>query len=115
MGGTKTLKLGQAALEDTIASKEQIYLDATPNGNILIGYDHYMKSSGGAAAQRRKTGLGEQNKVFTKSSVSYRPNAAVRNRPPTSLPPIFLIINLLLPTLPIHTSIGRAPNASLDY
>ena len=66
----------QAALEDTIAHKEQIYLESTPNGNIITGYDHYMKA-GNAAALRRKTGLGEQNKVFTRSSISYRPNAMV--------------------------------------
>jgi phage-related protein len=65
-------------LEETIAHKEQVYLDATPNGNIITGYDHYMKSSGGAAAQRRKTGLGEQNKVFSRSSVSFRSGGNVR-------------------------------------
>jgi hypothetical protein len=64
---------GQAALEKEMWSQEQAYLEATPHGNIITGYDHYMRSGGGAAA-RRKMGLAEHNRVFTNSSVSYRPN-----------------------------------------
>ncbi|KAF4979020.1 hypothetical protein FZEAL_4695 [Fusarium zealandicum] len=61
-------------VEDGIAQKETAYLDSTPSGNIITGFDNYMKGTSGAAAQRRKTGPMEQNRVFSRSSISYRPN-----------------------------------------
>ncbi|TFA98571.1 Chromatin modification-related protein eaf6, partial [Trichoderma ghanense] len=63
-----------AAMEESIMQKESAYLDSTPNGNIITGFDNYMKGTSGAAAQRRKTGPPEQNRVFSRSSISYRPN-----------------------------------------
>ncbi|KAH8179709.1 histone acetyltransferase subunit nuA4 domain-containing protein [Sarocladium implicatum] len=65
-------QLGQT--EDSIAQKEMAYLDSTPSGNIITGFDNYMKGTSGAAAQRRKTGTTEQNRVFSRSSISYRPS-----------------------------------------
>ena len=53
------------------------YLDSTPSGNIITGFDNYMKGTSGAAAQRRKTGTTEQNRVFSRSSISYRPSTGV--------------------------------------
>ncbi|KAH6898826.1 histone acetyltransferase subunit NuA4-domain-containing protein [Thelonectria olida] len=61
-------------VEDGIAQKETTYLESTPAGNIITGFDNYMKGTIGAAAQRRKAGPMEQNKVFSRSSISYRPN-----------------------------------------
>ncbi|KAK5990898.1 Chromatin modification-related protein eaf6 [Cladobotryum mycophilum] len=61
-------------VEDSIAQKETAYLDSTPSGNIITGFDNYMKGTSGAAAQRRKVGPAEQNRVFSRSSISYRPN-----------------------------------------
>ncbi|KAH7319959.1 histone H4 acetyltransferase, NuA4 complex, Eaf6 [Stachybotrys elegans] len=63
-----------AQVEDSIATKETAYLDSTPSGNIITGFDNYMKGTSGAAAQRRKAGTTEQNRVFSRSSISYRPN-----------------------------------------
>ncbi|KAH6608757.1 chromatin modification eaf6 [Trichoderma cornu-damae] len=63
-----------ASMEESIAQKESAYLDSTPSGNIITGFDNYMKGTSGAAAQRRKTGPSEQNRVFSRSSISYRPN-----------------------------------------
>ncbi|PNY23717.1 Dipeptidyl-peptidase 5, partial [Tolypocladium capitatum] len=63
-----------AQMEESIASKESAYLDSTPAGNIITGFDNYMKGTSGAAAQRRKTGPMEQHRVFSRSSISYRPN-----------------------------------------
>ncbi|KAK1241599.1 hypothetical protein MKX08_001573 [Trichoderma sp. CBMAI-0020] len=63
-----------ASMEESIAQKETAYLDSTPSGNIITGFDNYMKGTSGAAAQRRKTGPAEQNRVFSRSSISYRPN-----------------------------------------
>ncbi|EXV02648.1 histone acetyltransferase subunit NuA4 [Metarhizium robertsii] len=64
-------------VEDNIVSKEAAYLESTPSGNIITGFDNYMKGTSGAAAQRRKTGPADQNRVFSKSSISYRPNNGV--------------------------------------
>lgn len=61
-------------VEDGIAQKESAYLESTPAGNIITGFDNYMKGTSGAAAQRRKAGPMEQNRVFSRSSISYRPN-----------------------------------------
>ncbi|KAK3181324.1 hypothetical protein K4F52_007338 [Lecanicillium sp. MT-2017a] len=65
-------KLNQ--VEEGIVQKEAAYLESTPSGNIITGFDNYMKGISGAAAQRRKTGPMEQNRVFSRSSISYRPN-----------------------------------------
>lgn len=68
----------QLVTEEQIIAKETDYLEATPSGNIVLGFDNYVKGANAAAAQRRKTGLPDQNRVFSRSSVSYNPNAAVR-------------------------------------
>ncbi|KAK1830297.1 NuA4-domain-containing protein [Podospora conica] len=71
---TLTLRT-QAAEEDSIYQKETEYLETTPAGNIVVGFDNYTKGAGGnAAAARRKTGLTEANRVFSRSSVSYNAN-----------------------------------------
>lgn len=58
-------------------TKEASYLESTPSGNIITGFDNYMKGTSSAAAQRRKAGSADQNRVFSKSSISYRPNNGV--------------------------------------
>jgi chromatin modification-related protein EAF6 len=58
-------------LENKIADLEGRYLESTPGGNILTGFDNYTKGLTGAAAQRRKVGNAEQNRVFSRSSISY--------------------------------------------
>lgn len=65
----------QSQIEDGIAAKEIAYLESTPGGNIITGFDNYMKGQSGAAAQRRKVGPMENNRVFSKSSISYKPNS----------------------------------------
>ncbi|KAL2174714.1 histone acetyltransferase subunit NuA4-domain-containing protein [Thermothelomyces heterothallicus CBS 202.75] len=72
----RALEKKLAAIEEHIAVKEANYLESTPAGNIIIGFDNYVKGGNAAAAQRRKTGLTDQNKVFSRSSVSYNPAAA---------------------------------------
>ncbi|KAH9908924.1 NuA4-domain-containing protein [Xylariomycetidae sp. FL2044] len=56
--------------EQSILQKETEYLEMTPHGNIIMGFDNYIKG-GNAAAQRKRTGMMEQNRVFSRSSVSY--------------------------------------------
>ncbi|RYP34959.1 hypothetical protein DL767_004036 [Monosporascus sp. MG133] len=60
-----------AQLEASIANHETEYLEGTPSGNIITGFDNYTKGTTSAAAQRRRTGLIDQNRVFSRSSVSY--------------------------------------------
>ncbi|KAL2165469.1 hypothetical protein VTH06DRAFT_767 [Thermothelomyces fergusii] len=72
----RALEKKLAAIEEHIAVKEANYLESTPAGNIIIGFDNYVKGGSAAAAQRRKAGLIDQNKVFSRSSVSYNPAAA---------------------------------------
>lgn len=64
-------------MEEGIVQKESAYLENTPSGNIITGFDNYMKGISGAAAQRRKTGPMDQNRVFSRSSISYRPTVGV--------------------------------------
>lgn len=65
----------QAQREERIEQKETEYLESTPAGNILTGFDNYTKgTTQAAAAQRRKTGPLEQHRVFSRSSISYNPN-----------------------------------------
>lgn len=67
-----------------IYDKETEYLENTPSGNVIIGFDNYTKGTTGAAAQRRKMGLTDANRVFSRSSISYNPNAV--GYPPLPLP-----------------------------
>ncbi|CAK7240928.1 MAG: hypothetical protein STHCBS139747_002385 [Sporothrix thermara] len=79
----KTLERQLHAREETIAQKETEYLENTANGNIITGFDNYIKGITGAAAQRRKSGVTEANRLFTRSSISY--NAANATNTPTPL------------------------------
>jgi len=65
-----------ALLENSIISKEADYLEGTPNGNIITGFDSYTKGTGaGAGAARRRGQVQEVHKVFSSSSVTWNPNA----------------------------------------
>ncbi|KAL8304097.1 hypothetical protein RB601_007420 [Gaeumannomyces tritici] len=70
-----------ALREDMIYQKETEYLENTPSGNIITGFDNYTKATTGAAAQRRKTGLTESSRVFSRSSISYNANNAHAHGP----------------------------------
>lgn len=72
----------QATTEELIAQKEADYLENTPGGNIIVGFDNYTKGPSTAAAQRRKTGLADTYRVFSRSSVSYNAAAAAVCYPP---------------------------------
>lgn len=64
-----------AALETEIEQKEATYLESTPHGNIISGFDNYIKGTSGGGAARRKQGTTEHNRVFSRSSISYRPGS----------------------------------------
>ena len=61
-------------LEDNIYSLETSYLEDTTSGNIIRGFDNYIKGGASAAAGRKKTITTEQNRLFTNSSISYKPS-----------------------------------------
>lgn len=67
-------------LEATIARAENAYLEETSAaGNIVKGFDNYIKvsatgggaSAAGGTATRRKGGVSEADRVFSRSSVSW--------------------------------------------
>lgn len=58
--------------EEAIYKKETEYLEETPQGNIITGFDAYTKSSSVAPGGARRRGLVvEMNRVFSRSSVSF--------------------------------------------
>ena len=87
----RLLDRNMTAIEDQIYRQETVYLEETSAaGNIVKGFDNYIKASavtasansaggtisgsaagGGMGAGRRKTAVNEQDRVFSKSSVSY--------------------------------------------
>ncbi|KAI9745313.1 MAG: hypothetical protein M1818_001593 [Claussenomyces sp. TS43310] len=66
----------KAQLDEAVYKKEAEYWENTPFGNILTGFDNYIKgSTGTTSGGRRKGGLTDADRVFSRSSV--RLNEAV--------------------------------------
>lgn len=55
-----------AAVEDQIAKFEAAYLDETSHGNIIRGFDNYIKGP----AARRRNAIGDADRVFSMSSAT---------------------------------------------
>ncbi|KAL1843747.1 hypothetical protein VTJ49DRAFT_128 [Mycothermus thermophilus] len=102
----KQMEKKLANIEELILAKETEYLESTPSGNIITGFDNYIKGgTAAAAAQRRKASMTDQNRVFSRSSVSYNPAAAAADaQTPASTPASHA------PT-PVSTSFGGDPKA----
>ncbi|MCJ1446227.1 MAG: hypothetical protein MMC23_006732 [Stictis urceolatum] len=69
-----------AQLEEQIHRIETSYLEETPAGNIIKGFDNYIKGSsistisggaGGGTSTRRKGAIADQDRVFSRSSASF--------------------------------------------
>ncbi|XXG94679.1 hypothetical protein Hte_000936 [Hypoxylon texense] len=61
---------GQAQLEQNIVELEAKYLANTRYGNIVKGFDNYIKGTS-AAAQRKQGELKEEDYIWSRSSISY--------------------------------------------
>ena len=78
----------QNNLEETIYRAETNYLEETTAGNIVKGFDNYIKgavagttgSIGGANAARRKAPISDQDRIFSRSSHSFMANVSLRLR-----------------------------------
>ncbi|GAP87372.1 putative histone acetyltransferase subunit 4 protein [Rosellinia necatrix] len=70
----KVIERQLIAQEQSILQKETEYLESTPYGNIITGFDGYIKGSTNATAQRKRTGLTDQNRIFSRSSISHNPS-----------------------------------------
>lgn len=57
----------QAQYEENIAKCEIGYLEDTQNGNIVKGFDNYIKGT----AARRRTNISDADRIFSLSSYSY--------------------------------------------
>jgi len=65
-------------MEDAITRMETAYLEETSAGNIIKGFDNYIKgaatttTAGGAGtATRRKAPINEADRIFSRSSTSF--------------------------------------------
>jgi hypothetical protein len=72
------LLCAQQALEDNILRTETQYLEETTAGNIIKGFDNYIKgaatttaTSGAGTATRRKAQVSDVDRIFSRSSSSF--------------------------------------------
>jgi chromatin modification-related protein EAF6 len=63
----RTVDKSLSALEDTIFKYEGSYLEDTQNGNIIRGFDNYLK----APINRRRGAVSDNDRIFSLSSASY--------------------------------------------
>lgn len=72
----------QAQYEENIAKCEIAYLEDTQNGNIVKGFDNYIKGT----AARRRTNISDADRIFSLSSYSYAAKVrlfySIRHLPP---------------------------------
>ncbi|KAF2421018.1 NuA4-domain-containing protein [Tothia fuscella] len=83
-----------AILEDRIYGIETDYLEQTTAGNIIKGFDNYVKGStgastlgvGGGTATRRKGGITEADRIFSRSSANFLRDSPTPSTTPSHAP-----------------------------
>ncbi|ORY19371.1 histone acetyltransferase subunit NuA4-domain-containing protein [Clohesyomyces aquaticus] len=72
-----------AQIEETILRAETSYLEETSAGNIIKGFDNYIKgatatstTSGPGTATRRKAPINDADRIFSRSSASFMREAS---------------------------------------
>ncbi|TGZ81777.1 NuA4-domain-containing protein [Ascodesmis nigricans] len=73
-----------ALYEDNIFKAETAYLEETQNGNIVKGFDNYIKGN----ITRRKTNINESDRVFSLSSLSFASKDDLTSTTTTSTPTV---------------------------
>lgn len=63
-------------IEENIYKYENQYLEETSAGNIIRGFDSYIKGSatgsgGATGGSRKRAGISDADRVFSRSSSSY--------------------------------------------
>lgn len=67
----------QASLEENIYRVETSYLEDTSAGNIIKGFDNYIKGASGPTTDsrgtvtRRKGGITDADRIFSRSSANF--------------------------------------------
>ncbi|KAI4158400.1 MAG: hypothetical protein LQ342_007486 [Letrouitia transgressa] len=104
----RLLDKNMTSLEDQIFRFETSYLEETQAGNIIKGFDNYIKGSsttgslstgggGGSGTSTRRKGIMEADRVFSRSSCSFMrelsPSSSIHSTPshaptPTSSHPV---------------------------
>ncbi|BEI83888.1 hypothetical protein CcaverHIS002_0404920 [Cutaneotrichosporon cavernicola] len=71
----RALDLNLASIEATIWAQETSYLEdtATSGGNIIKGFENYLKAPTVTSHHRRKNDPTEDDKLFSGSSTSFNP------------------------------------------
>jgi chromatin modification-related protein EAF6 len=68
----------QAQIEENILARETAYLEETGAGNIIKGFDNYIKgtatttTSTSGPATRRKVAISDADRIFSRSSLSFQ-------------------------------------------
>ncbi|KAK9463655.1 histone acetyltransferase subunit NuA4-domain-containing protein [Lipomyces oligophaga] len=74
MNKKRILEKNLGILEEQLYKYEGAYLEDTPNGNIIKGFDNYLKassSSSQSSSLKRRATYTELDRLFSSSSVSY--------------------------------------------
>jgi chromatin modification-related protein EAF6 len=69
----------QAVHEEDLFRQETAYLEETPAGNIVKGFDNYIKGSvatgtvtGAGTSTRRKGGISDADRIFSRTSANFQ-------------------------------------------
>ncbi|KAJ2904719.1 uncharacterized protein MKZ38_007337 [Zalerion maritima] len=73
-------------LGETIERQEAEYVENNPTGNIIQGWDGLLKGGNTAEAKRRRTIPQDSMKIFSRSHISYNPQATSTPASATSTP-----------------------------